>query len=174
MTAASQNAAPAEGWEGAWGQVTRLAPRRCLQTDLPGILISLTALVTRTQLPGEETGPGKGEGLSLGTRATRHSPAESTHRSRPQASVLASLNHRQSSGATIRHAKTEPRSRAKRPRATSPPGGRVLLQEGRTPDAGGWGAGCSLSALLFSLFRTLLAFFLISVVSCSRSSLVSG
>lgn len=28
--------------------------------------------------------------------------------------------------------------------------------------------------LLFSLFRTLLALFLISVVSCSRSSLVSG
>lgn len=96
-------------------------PQETPADDLPGILVSLTALLTRAQLPGEETGPGKGEGLSLGTRATRHPPAESTHRSRPQASVLASLNHRQSSGAIIRHAKTEPRSRAKRPRATSPP-----------------------------------------------------
>ena len=50
---------------------------------------------------------------------------------------------------------------------------KALLQEaGRRRET--LGAAPRLGRLLFSLFRTLFALFLISAVSCSSSSLVSG
>lgn len=93
--------------------------------------------------------------------------------SRPQASVLASPSHRQSSGAVIRHSRDRAQVTSRHAMHYVTPE-EVLLQEGRTPGVRCWGAASRLARLLFSLFRTLFALFLISAVSCSRSSLVSG
>ena len=155
-------------------EVIHPVPRRCLQTSLSGILTSLTSLFTRTQVLREDTGPGHGEGLSYGARATSHSPAESTlpfpspnsnSRLAQPDTVLgyhASCRRQSPGHEQRRHVRCHPHEEAFCSRRAGP----------QTWD--GWGAGCSLSPLLFSLFRTLLALFLISVVSCSRSSLVSG
>ena len=172
MTMASQNTALTEGGSGREGGGTR-GPQE-MPADESIWHPHITNVTVHTHA-GAAGGSGTRTRRGAELRGPSHQPPADSRLPRPPTNSNSRLTQsdtvlgyhpscqRQSPDhEQRRHARRHPREEA------------LCSRRGGPQTWDGWGAGCSLSPLLFSLFRTLLSLFLISVVSCSRSSLVSG